>query len=249
MKVGIISINAYTTVLNFASPLHSYAFQCFLDAHGIENVIVDYRPSWWSPLFEQRVYDPYQYCLDHPADDETEQEAVLKKWKKLEKERIKRAEKLEAFVRVHLRRTAVSYDRQMLQEQDPGCEIYVCATDVIWKYEPLYGFDPVFFLDMPPFEGKGKIAYAASKGPSEYTQEQEKAFYRMIRPFHYISCRERSLLELVRKERAAGLVLDPVFLHEASFYEGLCKRPDEKKPYVLIYTVMQRSRSLIRRAC
>ena len=43
MKVGIISINAYTTVLNFASPLHSYAFQCFLDAHGIENVIVEYR--------------------------------------------------------------------------------------------------------------------------------------------------------------------------------------------------------------
>ena len=36
MKIGIISINAHTKVLNFASPLHSYAFQQFLKMHGYD---------------------------------------------------------------------------------------------------------------------------------------------------------------------------------------------------------------------
>lgn len=40
MKIGIISINAHTKVLNFASPLHSYAFQQFLKMHGYDSVII-----------------------------------------------------------------------------------------------------------------------------------------------------------------------------------------------------------------
>ena len=46
MKIGIISINAHTKVLNFASPLHSYAFQQFLKMHGYDSVIIDYKPNY-----------------------------------------------------------------------------------------------------------------------------------------------------------------------------------------------------------
>ena len=83
MKIGILSINAYTTVLNYASPLHSYAFQQFLDQNGIDNVIVDYRPKWWNEFFDQRVYDPYQYYLDHPLEDDEAQKQMLDKWERL----------------------------------------------------------------------------------------------------------------------------------------------------------------------
>lgn len=248
MKIGILSINAYTTVLNYASPLHSYAFQQFLDQNGIDNVIVDYRPQWWNEFFDQRVYDPYQYYLDHPLEDDEAQKQMLDKWERLRELRPQRADRINRFVREHYRMTEGAYDQAALESSDPECDIYICATDVIWKYEPLYGFDRGFFLNGPVMEGKGKIAYAASKGPSDYTPEQEEIFFRMIRPFHYVSCREKSLLELVKKERPASLVLDPVFLHEASFYEEICRKPEEEH-YVLVYTVMQRSRSLIRKAC
>ena len=59
MKIGIISINAHTKVLNFASPLHSYAFQQFLKMHGYDSVIIDYKPNYYGqynprhPLFYQ----------------------------------------------------------------------------------------------------------------------------------------------------------------------------------------------------
>jgi hypothetical protein len=42
MKIGLISINTHTRVLNFASPIHTVAFQHFLEEHGIETTIIDY---------------------------------------------------------------------------------------------------------------------------------------------------------------------------------------------------------------
>ena len=46
MKVGIISINKYSKHLNYGAALHSYAFQHYLDMHGIDNVIIDYLPRF-----------------------------------------------------------------------------------------------------------------------------------------------------------------------------------------------------------
>ena len=46
MKVGIISINRYSKHLNYGAALHSYAFQHYLDLHGIDNVIIDYFPKF-----------------------------------------------------------------------------------------------------------------------------------------------------------------------------------------------------------
>jgi len=57
MNIGIISINAHTKVLNFASPLHSYAFQKFLEMHGYEDtVIIDYKPVYYGKLSKISVY-------------------------------------------------------------------------------------------------------------------------------------------------------------------------------------------------
>lgn len=47
MKIALISINAHTKVLNFASPLHTYVFQQFLLDNGIKTTIVDYKPVYF----------------------------------------------------------------------------------------------------------------------------------------------------------------------------------------------------------
>ncbi len=248
MKIGIISINAYTTVLNHACPVHSYAFQRFLDNHGIDNVIINYLPAWHDADYAQKVFDPYSYSLEHPLEDEEKQEKVLKKWKKLSAKRVERARNRDRFVDEHLRMTEKKYNKFTLDTEDPGCDIYICVTDVLWKYEPLYGFDKGFFLDCEMLKGKGKISYAASKGPSIFTPEQETEFFEHLKSFHYISCRERSLYDFVRTRRKASVVLDPVFLHEPSFYDPICVKPKEEH-FLLIYTVMQQSHELIQAAC
>ena len=53
MKIGIISINTHTKALNFACPLHTYAFQQFLSDHGIESTVIDYMP-----IYNNKEYDP-----------------------------------------------------------------------------------------------------------------------------------------------------------------------------------------------
>lgn len=75
MKIGIISINAHTKVLNFASPLHSYAFQQFLKMHGYDSVIIDYKPNYYG---QYNPRHPLFYQLSHPMKNKKKQRAALK---------------------------------------------------------------------------------------------------------------------------------------------------------------------------
>ena len=247
MKIGIISINAHTKVLNFASPLHSYAFQQFLTQHGYESVIIDYKPSYYG-RFNAR--HPYDYYVKHPVKNRKKQELNLKRWKELYKEREIRFDKFKRFIKKYYVTTDVCYNHKMLDTEDVGCDIYICATDVIWKNIPNKGFERGFFLDCDTMKGKGKIAYAASRGTNPYIGAGVvKEFKRLVEEFDYVSCREKSLYEYVNKKTKvpAGIVLDPVFLHDEDFYKPLYKNPD-KRGYVLIYVVMEDATDTIEQA-
>lgn len=54
MKIGIISINMYCKGLNYACPLHSWAFQQFLAQHGIDGTIIDYKPDYYGRNYDLR---------------------------------------------------------------------------------------------------------------------------------------------------------------------------------------------------
>lgn len=246
MKVGIISINAHTKVLNFASPLHSVAFQSFLNEHGIDNVIIDYKPNYYG---KYDVRHPYDYWLEHPDNNKNKQDRLLVKWKNLYAEREKRCDLIDSFIKEHYVQTSRCFDEKLIDTVDPGCDIYMCVTDVIWKHVPKYGFDRGYFLAGKTMRGKGKIAYAASRGPKGYTLEQAAYFRELIAPFDYISTREKSLCDYVNREgkKSAQLVVDPVFLKEKSFYQRLSKKPPQEK-YVLVYTVMEKAQPLVETA-
>lgn len=243
MKVGIISINAHTKVLNFASPLHSYAFWSFLNEHGIEAKIIDYKPIYY------RKYDPKYplfYYIDHPRKTEEEQREYLKKWKNLFWEREKRFQRFQEFIDNYYVKTKRCYNEKTLDQKKFGFDCYICATDVIWKWNKGYGFDRGFFLACGCMKGKRKIAYAASRGASQYTPEQEAEFKTYLRDFDYISVREKSLKDYCETltDQRVTQVLDPVFLKSREFYEDLAIEPKEKG-YVLIYIVMEKAPSLV----
>lgn len=246
MKVGLISINSHTKVLNFASPLHTYAFQQFLFSNGIDNVIIDYEPCYRGNL---DIRHPYDYYMEHPCKDEKLRARRENTWKILYKDREERFDKLQKFIDEKYVQTDECYTQEKLDEKDPGCDIYMCVTDVIWKYNPNNGFDRGFFLACKTMEGKGKIAYAASKGVKEYTQEQGEQANEYLKSFNFIACREKSLADFVNHKTSskASIVLDPVFLQPAEFYEKLCVKPQETN-YVLIYAVMEKAGSLVEEA-
>ena len=173
MKIGIISINAHTKVLNFASPLHTYAFQQFLFQNGIESTIIDYKPIYFN---NADVRHPLFDAIDHPSNKKKIQDRKLLKWRTLFYEREYRYDRFEDFIRDYYVNTDECYDQEILEEVDLGFDCYLCVTDVIWKWNPGYGFDRGFFLACQSMKGKKKIAYSASRGAKGYTKDQEEEF-------------------------------------------------------------------------
>lgn len=245
MKVGIISINAHTKVLNFASPLHSYAFQQFLLQNGVESVIIDYKPNYYGQFNPRH---PYFYYRKHPVKNKKKQKAIEHKWLKLFLARQKRFDKFQNFIDKYYVTTDKCYNHQLLDTEDLGLDCYICATDVIWKCNKNAGFDRGFFLACDSMKGKYKIAYAASRGPVvELAEDKEKLFLEYISEFQHISVREESLGNYIESisDIKVTHVLDPVLLHEKEFYEPIIKRPNRKKGYVLLYVVMESAVPLI----
>lgn len=246
MKVGLISINSHTKVLNFASPLHTYAFQQFLFANGIDNVIIDYEPCYRGRL---DIRHPYDFWVAHPLKNKKKQEENETTWKLLYDERERRFDKFQKFIDENYVQTPECYTQEKLDVSDVGCDIYMCVTDIIWKYNPKNGFDRGFFLACGSMEGKGKIAYAASRGAKEYTPEQAAQVEGFLKSFNYIACREKSLADFVNQETSSSssIVVDPVFLQPAEFYEKICVEPQEEG-YILIYAVMEKADKLVEAA-
>ena len=245
MKVGIISINAHTKVLNFASPLHSYAFQQFLQMNGIESVIIDYKPNYYGQFNPRH---PYFYYRKHPVKNKKKQKAIEHKWLKLFLARQKRFDKSQHFIDRYYVTTDKCYNHKLLDTEDLGLDCYICATDVIWKCNKNAGFDRGFFLACDSMKGKYKIAYAASRGPVvELDKEKQQLFLEYISEFQHISVREESLGNYIESisDIKVTHVLDPVLLHEKEFYEPIIKRPGRKKGYVLLYVVMESAIPLI----
>ncbi len=266
LKIGIISINAYSKNLNFACPLHSYVFQQFLAQHGIESTIIDYKPNYDHGFNSvhpyahyRREYRKWNRKLQSAKTDREKREAEKQAEKYemyrdgirgLGKKRRIRYQKFQDFISTNYIRTKTCYDTAMLEVADPGFDCYICATDVIWKCPPEDGFDLGFLLASTCMENKHKIAYAASRGvPRSYTQKETEAFFHYLEDMDHISVREKSLQEYIEdnSDLKAQVVLDPVLLEDAGFYENILVRPPEED-YVLLYYVMEKARNTIREA-
>lgn len=268
MKIGIISINMYSKNLNFACPLHTWAFQQFLAKNYIDSTVIDYKPVYYDDHFDLRhpyesYRDKYEKLLEKKAEKEREglsAESVLAKleavrgqmenYQALYREREIRYDKFQKFIRENYIKTETCYNAELLEVEDPGFDCYICVTDVIWRVIKNKGFDRAFFLDSSVMKGKYKIAYSASRGVFEgYTDKQQEEFLRMIEDIDEISVREDSLREWIEdySEKDAVTVLDPVLLHDGEFWKSIAVEPEEKG-YVLLYYVMEKAADTIRNA-
>lgn len=253
MKIGLISINTHTRVLNFASPIHTVAFQHFLEEHGIETTIIDYQPQYYGKF---DIRHPLFYYIEYPYKNEERQRTALEEWKDLFHLQEKRHDRFKEFEeKYYTKKTPKCYTHKMLNKEDPGFDCYICATDVIWKRNKVTGFEKGFFLALKAMEGKKKIAYSPSRGATGYTIAQEKEFLKLISDFDFLSAREKSFQEYISRITGAEipLVLDPVLLNDVSYYREMMFPPEPahmpEKKYLLIYIVMERPTELVREAC
>lgn len=265
MKIGIISINMHTKGLNFACPVHTYAFQQFLLANGIESTVIDYKANYYGnfePRYPGRYYSELckrqlQLMNETTGEKQLEYKEKYDKFKKkadgynaLEEERAIRYDKFQSFIEKYYIKTDISYNSDLLEVMDPGFDCYICATDVVWKYQDAEGFDRGYFLASRAMENKWKIAYSASRGvPKPYSNEQSYEFFRYLQDIDVISVRENSLKEFIEEnsDLTAKVVMDPVLLNDKEIYEKVTVKPEEEH-YLLLYYAEEQSQNALNHA-
>ena len=209
MKIGIISINMFSKGLNFACPLHNFAFQQFLLKNKIDNTIISYTPVYFNDFNLRHPYEYYKKICDN-MEKNGKKELDPDNWQRftelrdeyqaLYNERERRYDKFQNFIDTNYIKTDKIYDADLLEVEDPGFDCYICCTDVIWKKEPGFGFDRGFFLACSSLENKWKISYAASRGVyHSENEEDEKTFLHYIDDIDAVSVREKFLAEYLRK--------------------------------------------------
>lgn len=264
LKIGLIGINKYAKFLNFACDLHVYAFQEYLAQNGHDVTILDYKPAYFNN-FNMRhpagyAEQKYRDTIVRKATTSKQlaaREKDLEKWAELAigyrsvaPERERRYDKFEAFVGKHLKFTAEVYDSDLLEVEDPGFDCYICVTDVIWQSIPQHTFDRGFLLGSKAFEGKQKIAYAASRGASpDFTEAEAELFFGYLSDIDDISVREADFGTYIEENSkySAPTVVDPVMLHDKKFWQKVSEKPQLER-FVVLYYVMEQATDTIAKA-
>ena len=237
MKAGIISINKYSKHLNYGAALHSYAFQHYLDKHGIDNVIIDYMPRFMK-----------RYSMKYPVISTQPKEQLRRSlfWLVCFFPNIIKYNKFMKFFKNHYRTTKIQYDEALLSNALLDFDTVICESDVIWSPHSTQGFDNGFFCNLPSMKGKNKISYAACIGYTKFSEKRQARFRELLRNFDAISVREIQGTEFTQQftDKKVYNVLDPTLLLDAQDYEDIISPPKEQG-YVLVYNCLKNNKKMV----
>lgn len=222
-------------VYNFGASLQAYALQQWQLKHGIQNIIIDYKPPYLSGHFSFKKVNPR---YDRPVLRWLYRAAKFRgRYMALAKKR-----KFDEFTRNCLVLSSRRYDGiDSLRLNPPEADCYIAGSDQIWNTLFPNGKDRAFYLD---FGGNeiGRISYAASFATDRIycMPELEAQIVSMLKRFDKISVRERSGLTILNRLGISGgvNVCDPVFLLGKSDWKEVMRRPSDLRGddrYVLVY--------------
>lgn len=231
-RVGIMTFHF---VPNYGAIWQVWALQRFLELHGYDATVIDYRPRhvidggrFWVPTSLARlranVIIAYQrYCAIRNL---------------FGRRRVVR-EHFRDFERHWLRLTPRRYATlSELRKDPPQADALVCGSDQIWNPSPQFGFDDAYFLDFGS-DGVRRISYAASFGRSQIESESAVRLKSLMARLDAISVREASGIEILKTAGFDGgvtHVLDPTLLLDGDEYP---RSPPAlaQQPYIFSYVL------------
>lgn len=126
-------------------------------------------------------------------------------------------------------------------------DVLICGSDQVWKPSDQVGIDPVYYLQFATESCPVKISYAPSFGTADLPNQYREQVKSLLTDFRFISVREKSGCEIVRRlvEKEVVQVPDPTFLLNdySSIYKPYTAAEALNGKYVFCYCL--RSRELI----
>ena len=218
-------------VYNVGAGLQAYALAAYLNAHGCDAEILDYKPEYLSRHYRLNVVSNPRY--DKPVLKQLYLLAKLSGRLKARKSRKKK--EFDDFRAQYLKVTPKRFETlEELKEHCPPADVYIAGSDQIWN--PLFpnGKDPAFFLDFVS-EGK-KVSYAASFSVDALPEEEKGGYRERLKNLELLSVRENSGVQILKELGFDGVqVCDPVFLLGKEEWEKLIPPKETEGRYVFVY--------------
>lgn len=251
-RVATISYTTHSRHLNYGAVLHGWAFQQVLKRMGCESIAIDYLPRDLARYhFKWPVLGAFRVRFwRHPLLFSRR----VAQWLVSSFANIRKLRKFERFFHTRMSVTSRMYSEEELKAADRiegiDPDVFVCESDVIWKWNPRFGLDSGFLLDFPAADGKRKVAYAPSIRKGGFPLEAEKRFVEYVRGFDAVSSRERAGAEYIERVsgRAVPYLPDPTLLLAAADYAPITAPCRVKGGYVLLYTCMKANVNMMREA-
>lgn len=246
-KIGIIT--HYYGSRNIGGLLQSYAMCVALSKLEVKAEQICYRPVLEDPKIrvlavrlkvEQILHCPPKQLVKKITEKilKIKKETNAKEQRKIDLQwkRFKEFEKI-------IPHSQDIYTDTTLTKVNEIYDAFVCGSDVIWHPGNL--MHPAYYLQFAD-KNKLKISYAASMGRLPETVTEKKEFSNNIRNISYISVRERSTADYLKKTEDidARVVLDPTLLLDAEEWMTLEKvEVVPKDPYVFCYFLGENEKS------
>lgn len=240
MKIGIITY--WITRSNYGTVLQNYALQTFLRSLGFETFLIrtdiplgcSRRDYYKSLLQKNGFFSLISYFKSRLFCKITRR--ILSENKNDEKR------KFPDFMDKNLNPTKIFRSLSELESDCPMADIYIAGSDQVWNtYGENYGAVSeqikAYLLSFAPDSAR-KISCAASFGKNSLAVEFENLFKQELSEFDFISCREKSGVEICKRLGFENAVLqqDPTMLLSSDEYKKIASKSlVPKKPYILLY--------------
>lgn len=235
-----VKILTYHCALNVGAVLQCYALSAYLRNAHVNVEVVDYRdPKVANEAIEQiqhlKKSNPIKYYRKRVI--RLTKTAIKFLCGKCSFEDFKHNTP-EAFVDFVTRYIPLSsksyYSKEELACFSSNKSVFIVGSDQVWNPD-LSANPSVYFLDFLQ-EGK-KMAYAASFGKTDISNECKNLVLSNLPSFDAISVREKEGVDIVKNLVGMNClwVIDPVFLLTKRQWERLLLRRTAREPYILVY--------------
>lgn len=224
MKADLITLHA---VRNYGSVLQAFATQEIFKKHGIDITIIN---------FIREDVLPSNILESNGANNIIKKIVLYPSIKKQEKV-------FKKFCDNYLKLTKKQYTYEKdFNNYVSDADFYITGSDQVWNSTWNKGIIKPLYLSF--VKDKPKIAYAASFGKEEVTNDEVKETKSLINDYLKISVREKSAVELLKKQynyTDAIQVLDPTLAVDKEFWVELANKGKKYSNYVLIYQLNRNS--------
>lgn len=221
MKIGILTFHC---AINFGAVLQAFGLFQYLRSLGHDVSVIDYRPDYL--IRQYRSF--YSKRIKEGRSKKLRLFFLLREVLALHV-RYGREKLFRRFIKDHLHLSPLQLD-----DKANDFDAFVFGSDQIWN-RTITQSDAVFWGNAPAFEGKRRIAYAASAGSVNALDEDAMS---NLERFDAVSVREKSLADYLKSftTKKIDTVLDPVLLAGKEFFSAIATTK-QRSPYLLYFSL------------